>query len=125
MTFAIVGWVLFVLLGLVYVSFSRHMARRVEGLSEYIEFLLQNRNVYEDHRGKYISMLQEVLARSPQMTLRDLAMHSKRAVDDMASKLHQRATVANALGRGTVEKWANTDSAADVVREHLSERAKT
>ena len=125
MTFTLVGWILFVLLGVVYVSHSRHIGRRVEKLSEYTEFLLQNRNVYEDHRGKYIAMLRQTLAQSPQMTLRDLAMHSKRALDDMASKLHQQACLTNALGRGTVEKWATMDSAAHAVREHLAERAKT
>ena len=123
-TLAALGWVFSVRMGLVYVSFSRHMARRVAGLSEYIEFLFQNRVVYEDHRNKYITMLQQVTSSTPKITLRELAMQAKPAIDEMAGKLHQQACVTHALGRGKVEKWARTGSAADAVREHLSEQAK-
>jgi hypothetical protein len=125
LTFALVGWALFAIVGVVYLSFRRHMARRVETLSEYVEFLFQNRNVYEDHRAKYIVMLQDAANKSPQGTLRDLAMHSKRSVDDMAGRLYQQSATANAFGRGLVHKWMNRDSAAEAVTEHLSERAKT
>ena len=118
---AIVGWGLFLLMVLIYLSFSHHMSRRVEALSEYAEFLFQNRAVYNDHRAKYIDMLRK--AQSPSVALGSLALLAKHRVDAMADTLHGQAAVSNAFGRAKVDDWSNRDSAVDVIRADLSKHA--
>lgn len=100
---AYVGWFLFLVVGLIHIGFLRHSARRIEAMSEYIEFLFQNRSVYETHRDKYVSMLQHAVSQSPQGTLRMLAMHSKQAADDIAESVYKQAAVSNAFGRAQVD----------------------
>lgn len=116
-----IGWVLFILLGLYQVAFSRHMARHVEFLSEYVEFLLQNRVVYADHRAKYAAMLRALAAKSPKMPLREVASTSKRSIDNLAESMHRHAAVSNAMGRARVDDWINAESFHDGLAEKLQD----
>lgn len=111
-----IGWVLFGLLAVLYLSFSRYMARRVEQLSEYIEFLLQNKVVYDDHRRKYAELLAGMVQRSPGISPTDLAMRSKGALDEMAKGLHSQALLSNMAGRGMPTEWLGAASVAEVAQ---------
>jgi hypothetical protein len=107
------GWILFVVMGVTYLSFGRHMGRRVESLAEYVEFLLQNRAVYRDHREKYAAMLTEVLRESPSVQPLELATRAKRAIDSMAESLHKEVVLSNLFGRTSPEEWLRHDTVAE------------
>jgi len=113
----LIGWILFGIMVLVYISFSRHMARRVEFLSEYIEFLLQNRAVYQDHRKKYAAMLTEAASGSPGLKPTELAWRAKNVVDSWAQSLHGGIVVSNLFGRASPEVWLAHETVADAARE--------
>lgn len=113
MSIGAVGWILFGLLVVIYISFARHMARRVESLAEYIEFLLQNRAVYEDHRQKYAGMLRETAQLSPHLTPVQLGMCSKRSIDSISGSLHKEIVLSNAVGRASIDAWLTYQTLAE------------
>ena len=113
---SMIGWILFGVMVLVYISFSRHMARRVESLSEYVEFLLQNRAVYQDHRGKYADMLTEASHNSPDMKPMELSWRAKKAIDSMAGSLHGEIVLSNLFGRTSPEAWLAHETVAEAVK---------
>ena|SRR5437867_1456381 len=107
------GWILLAAMGLWYIAVTRFLARQAEALSEFIEFLYQNRIVYNDHRKKYAAFLEDTLRGSPQLTVRQLALIAKGAVDSAAESLYKQIAPSNALGRGAVKKWIDHDSIAE------------
>lgn len=111
----VAGWTLFGLLLLVYISFGRHMGPRVEALSEYVEFLLQNRAAYEDHRRTYAQVLQDATAASPGLGRRELAFIAKQALDGIAESMPVEVVLTNALGRGMPAQWLERASMKDVM----------
>jgi hypothetical protein len=112
----IIGWVLFGLLAVLHLSFLRYSTHHVEQLSEYVEFLFQNKVVYDDHRRKYAEVLADMIHRSPGISATDIARGAKRALDEVARGLHSQAFVSNVAGRGMPTEWFGAASVAEAMQ---------
>ena len=91
------GWICCAVILALYISSSRHMANRAESLTEYIEFLLMHPDVYNDHRQKYLGLLQTINEQHKDpIKVKFVAANS---VSDIAARLYDRAMIANVVLR--------------------------
>lgn len=74
----------------------RSAYRKLSTLNEYVQFLLFNPQIYEDHREKFLVFVSE----NSGMSISNQAMASYRAIVDMAAKLEDKILLANVKSRG-------------------------
>ena len=77
-------------------SASRAAYRKLNTLNEYIQFLLFQPKVYNDHREKFLKFVAEKSTAS----VSDQAMASYEAIENMAIQLEDKILVANVASRG-------------------------
>jgi len=93
-------WVLVTLLVVVafwQFSASRSAYRKLNTLNEYVQFLLFQPQVYEDHRQKLLTFASQNSSRS----VTDQAMASYQAIENMALQLEGKILLANVKMRGS------------------------
>lgn len=93
-------WVLITLLAVVafwQFSASRSAYRKLNTLNEYVQFLLFQPLVYEDHRQKLLTFVSQNSSRS----VTDQAMASYQAIENIALQLEGEILLANVKCRGS------------------------
>ena len=79
-------------------SAARRAYWKLNALNEYVQFLIFQPQVYEDHRKKFLAFVSQNTSSS----ISDQAMASYQAIDDMAAKLENTdALLSNVKSRGT------------------------
>ena len=94
----IMSWLIagfFALVALWQISAARSAYRKLNTLNEYIQFILFQPKVYNDHREKFLGFVAESCTASPP----DQAMASYQAIEDMAINLEDKIFVANVVSR--------------------------
>lgn len=97
------GWIAFAIMFLLYMNSLRRLTKESESLTEYIEFLLMNRLVYQDHRQKYRELLKSIGARVTDPL--QLAMSGKRSIRDLAAEMAASIFLSNVLQRSDTSQW--------------------
>ena len=93
------SWLLagvFVLVALWQFSAARSAYRKLNTLNEYVQFLLFQPEVYNDHREKFLGLVAEKSTAS----VSDQAMASFEAIENMAIQLEDKILLANVSSRG-------------------------
>lgn len=94
------GWILFVILLILYLSYGKYSAKGRTLMLEYVEFLFFQPDVYRDHRAKFIAFLKEQTERDRTR----LAVISYEALDKMAQALPGGIFLANVVIRSDPSK---------------------
>lgn len=89
------GWILFGILAVVYISFQRYSANMRNSMAEYVQFLFFHPEVYRNHRKKFIAFLKD----QTETDLTRLAMVSYEALDQIAQTVRGEISQANVLVR--------------------------
>lgn len=95
-----IGWILFVALLMLYLSYGKYAANRKNFLAEYVQFLMFHPEVYRDHRAKFLAFLKDQTERHPTR----LAMISYNALEKMAGALRGDLLLANVAVRNDPSK---------------------
>jgi hypothetical protein len=77
---------------------ARRAYKKLNSLSEYIQFLIFQPKVYEDHRKKFL----DFVSKNQNLSISDQASAAYRSIDEMAAKMEEtNAILANVKSRGT------------------------
>lgn len=95
----LISWLLSGIFGLVafwQFSAARSAYRKLNTLNEYVQFLLFQPKVYNDHREKFLGFVAE----KSMTSVSDQAMASYQAIEKMAIQLEDKMLMANVASRG-------------------------